>query len=301
MRVSSGMLQDIAVTKLQSVWGRIQKLQTNISTGRRIQRVSDDPIGADHVMRIRSDLRANEFYSRNLSEARQWIEATEAVGARLVETTETLQLIAVQVADDAYGPEALAGLGAELDGWLEEAIGLANTKYAGMRLFGGQETREEPFQAIYDDEGMIIGVEHDRGVGDLPVRRLVDENLLLTINITGADLFGENLEFFADVIKLRDAAYAGDHEIARDMMEDLDEGVDRVNLAQSLVGGLLNRVEGMESWLEHQNLEMEAARSQHEDLDMAEAAMEYQKEQAILEATLSTVSHLMDLSLVHYM
>lgn len=301
MRVSTGMLQEASLNHIQRVWGRIQRLQSNISTGRRLQRPSDDPIASDHVMRARSELRTIEQYKRNLDEARQFTTATESNLMRLVDLGDSLHVIAMQAADESFGSTALAALATMLDSLLEEAIELANAKYSGIRLFGGYQTRAEPFVAVRNEEGKITAVQLAGSGHDGQLQRLVAENVLLTINLTGTDLFGGDLEFFSHAIALRDSAIAGDHGTASELISLIDEDQDRINLALALTGGLITRIDGLEGWLDHQSLELEATRSEHEDLDMARAMMDFQNEQAILEAALSTTVHLMDFSLVNWM
>ncbi len=300
MRVSSGMLHDTAISELNRVWSRLQGLQSRIASGKRIAKPSDDPIASDHIMRIRSQVRGTEQYVRNLNEAREFANASESAVSRLIEVGDRVQTIAVQVADASYGPEARAGLAVELDGLLEEMIGLANTKYAGKRLFGGFETRAEPFTEQRGADGRLIGVSVLARGGEGKLQRIVGENVLLTINLTATDLFGEELKLFSDIIALRDAAQNSDPEAANALVSDLAEGLDQLNLAQAISGGLQSRINGIEEWLNHLTVELEASRSQYEDLDMAKAAMEYQKEQAILQAALNTTVNLMDLSLVHH-
>ncbi len=301
MRVSTGMLQTKASNELNRVWSRLQGLQTQIATGRRVSKPSDDPIAADRVMRVRSQQRATEQYQRNLNEAREFASASDTAITRLVAVADRVQTIAVQVADASYGPEARAGLAAELDGLLEEIIGLANTEYAGKRLFGGYQTRQEPFAGIYGDDGRLTGVGLVQRGTEGRLQRQVGDNVLLTINLTPTDLFGEDLKLFSDIVALRDAALSGDSERARSLVEPLAQDLDTLSLGQALVGGLLSRIDGIEEWLSHLEVELEASRSQYQDLDMAEAAMEYQKEQSILQAALSTTTNLMSMSLVNYL
>jgi flagellar hook-associated protein 3 FlgL len=301
MRVSTGMLNTTAVNDLARVWSRLQGLQSQIATGKRVSKPSDDPIAADRVLRVRSQQRATEQYTRNLNEAREFATASDAAITRLVEVADRIQEIVVQVADSSYGPEARAGLAAELDGLLEELVGLANTEYAGKRLFGGYQTREEPFSATYDAEGNIVGAGVVERGTEGRLQRLVGDNVLLTINLTPTDLFGEDLEFFDDIVALRDAALSGESEKAGNLVTPLAEDLDRLNLGQALVGGLISRIDGIDEWLGHLGVELEATRSEYEDLDMAKAAMEYQKEQAILQAALNTTTNLMSMSLVNYM
>ncbi len=301
MRVTTSMLHRSALADLEGSWSRVQHLQERIATGRRILKPSDDPSGTDRTMSSNSEVRINDQYIRTLEESRSFVQTSETAINQLVEIGIKINTIAIQVADDSYGPETMISLGKELDALLEEAIAVANSEYAGMRLFGGQATKSIPFTSDKNSSGEVSKVMVDVVGGENDIQRLVSENLLLTINQTGSDLFGEDLEFFSNLIELRDAAAAGSHENAQSLIDDVTGDLDRINLSQSVTGSLFNRIDGQIKWTEEQNLELEGIRSEYEDLDMVEAMMDFQKEQAILEAALSTTAQTLRLSMVNYM
>jgi flagellar hook-associated protein 3 FlgL len=300
MRVTTRMLHRSALSELQGVWGRMQKLQSQIASGRRIDKPSDDPSGTDRAMKARSDTRINNQYIRTLEESRRFVETSETALSQLVNISTDINTLAVQVADDSYGPTTMASLAEGLNALLEESVSIANTDSAGTRIFGGQATRSDPFTTTRDENGRIISVGSGARGTEENLQRQVNEHLLLTINLTGSDLFGEDLEFFSDLIKLRDAASASDQEGARKLLSSLTDDLDRINLSQAVTGSLYNRIDGMVTWTEGQNLELEAVRSEYEDLDMVEAMMNYQNEQAVLQAALSTTGSMLQLSLVNY-
>jgi len=295
------MLNRSAMAELENAWERVQSLQERISSGRRILRPSDDPSGTDRTMMVTSDTRINDQYARTLEESRRFVESSESAMDQLVEIGIQVNTISVQVADGSYGPDHMTTLASQLNALLEEAVALGNSEYGGMRLFGGQATRTEPFTIERNDKGDISVVKAESIGAEKDIQRQVSDHLLLTINQTGSDLFGEDLEFFSDLVSLRDAALEADHDGAEKMISQVSDNLDRLNLARSVTGALYTRIDNQIKWTETQNLELEAIRSEFEDLDMVEAMMDYQREQAILEAALSTTSQTLRLSLVNYM
>jgi flagellar hook-associated protein 3 FlgL len=301
MRVSTGMLHESALSQLRVAWMHLQDLQAHISSGRRIHLPSDDPFATNRVLAIKSDLRAHTQYVRGIDEARQFAVSSEAAVQRLVDIAIEVQEIATMAADDSYGTDSLTALATQVDGLLEEALSMVNTQHADIRIFGGFQTRDDPFIADRDRDGRIVGIT-PRGEGtEGRVQRLVGDQLLLTINLTGTDLFGEGYDYLTHAAKIRDAALAGDQEAIRELLPTLEEDFDRINLALAFTGSTITRLDAMSEQVDRESLLLETARSEQEDLDMARALIDYQKEQVILEATLSTVANLMDLSLVNYL
>ncbi len=301
MRVATTMLHHSVVQDLQNTSWRMLKLQAQIASGRLLLVPSDNPLGAERALRARSDLRATEQWARNLEQARRFVTASETAVAHISDLMAEFRVLATKAADEGYGSEEMKALAEEIDGLLEDALASANAHLGGVRLFAGLATNDDPFAAVRDEDGRIVRVEVARDGTELAMRRQVDENVVLTINVTGSDLFGESLEFFEHLIAVRDAADSGDHEAVRSMLEDLDEDSERIAAAHSLIGVLMTRIEGMRDWLETQKIELEATRSGEEDLDVARALVDYSEEQAMLEAALATTTRLLDLTLVKFL
>lgn len=302
MRVTTRMIFEKSMENLTRSWNDIGRLQAQLGTGRRISQPSDDPIGTTRAISARSGLRANEQYQRTLQETQLFVNSSEAAVLRMADLAAEIQTIAVQLADDATGESGAVALEYQLDQVLEEMLSLANTEYAGIRIFGGHASDRNPFEAVRDADGKITRFASTslRG-GEEGVRRLVGKDVLLTINLTGSDLFGEGLSFVDHVVQLRDAARGNDTAKAAELIPALEADGDQVNLALAVTGGLITRVENLTDQLDAESLQLESSRAEYEDLDMAEATMQLQIEQAILQAALTATTETLGLSLVNFM
>ena len=77
MRITNGIIQRSALANLQLNMRRMYEQQENVSSGKRIRAVSDDPIGASQVMQADGSLRAIEQYKRNINSATSRVSAEE--------------------------------------------------------------------------------------------------------------------------------------------------------------------------------------------------------------------------------
>src|SRR5947209_4477339 len=64
-RVTQRVMVDNANWNLQQTYARLQQIQSEISSNRRIQRPSDDPLGASAAMRLKGDLSRSDQIGRN--------------------------------------------------------------------------------------------------------------------------------------------------------------------------------------------------------------------------------------------
>jgi flagellar hook-associated protein 3 FlgL len=301
MRITTGMLHESALQGVRQSQTRLAQLQSQLAAGRRIQRPSDDAAGIVQVLQTRSALRANTQWSRNLVRARQQVQATEGALGAVSDRLAEARVLAAQGADAAQSDAALAALATQVDGLLEELLDEANRTADGVRLFGGTDTLTEPIAATRNASGEISAVT---GVSAAPageVLRLVGEGERLAVNTPCGEVFGDDLDGFRDLIALRDALRAGDRAAVTALQPQLDADLQRVSIAQSMNGVLTQRIDNLETRLGTDATELEAARSAAEDLDVARAVVEYQAEQAVLEAALSMTSRLLELSLARVM
>ena|SRR5215204_1840709 len=94
MRITNGIIQRSALANLQLNIRRVLEAQEASTTGKRIQVVSDDPIGAFQVMQSDGSLRALDQYKRNIASATARVNAEESaldsVTNRLAELASVL-------------------------------------------------------------------------------------------------------------------------------------------------------------------------------------------------------------------
>lgn len=62
MRVTPKMISDQMISNLNRNLERLQRVQWQLSTGKKIGKPSDDPVGISMALRYRSELAANEQY-----------------------------------------------------------------------------------------------------------------------------------------------------------------------------------------------------------------------------------------------
>ena len=65
-RITQTMINTQMVRNLGSNLNRMDNLQNQLATGRRINKPSDDPVGLSFAMRYRSELSANDQYQANV-------------------------------------------------------------------------------------------------------------------------------------------------------------------------------------------------------------------------------------------
>ncbi|MCR5848990.1 MAG: flagellar hook-associated protein FlgL [Lachnospiraceae bacterium] len=79
MRVTNKIMQNNTLYNINQNKVMQNNLQTQITTRKKINKPSDDPIVAIRALRLRSNLnQVSQYYERNIPDAEQWLEITES-------------------------------------------------------------------------------------------------------------------------------------------------------------------------------------------------------------------------------
>src|SRR5688572_7985996 len=124
-------------------------LQQQLSSGKLSSRPSDSPTGSVAALRLRSEIRATEQYSRNAQDGLNWLgtadEALTTSSTMLRRVRDlTLQGMSAGTGSSVTSRTAIA---AEVSTLREALLGVANTQYLDRPIFGGTTTMTAAFTA----------------------------------------------------------------------------------------------------------------------------------------------------------
>jgi flagellar hook-associated protein 3 FlgL len=169
---------------------KLTKLQEEASTGSRINRVSDDPSSASHVLTLQSEGIALKSYIDKLSDMCNTLDTSSSTIQSIVSTINTAKVDITQVTSGVYSQTARDNTATAINDLLGQMVQLANTKYNGQYLFGGEDTSSKPFVAEYDNSGNITSVTYQGSQQDRTVE--VAPGVSASAYINGEDLFSSN-------------------------------------------------------------------------------------------------------------
>ncbi len=165
MRISDRMIQLSTMAGLRGSLARLNDAQRRAASGKRIERVSDDPVDAAQAMRMQGQIGEIDQYKRNATSATTRLATAESVLKASRDIMARARKLASSVnASDPADPTRAAAL-QELGFLKEQLVSLANTRVGDERLFGGGETAP-PFQpdGTYIGGTSIHDVQIDDGV-----------------------------------------------------------------------------------------------------------------------------------------
>lgn len=152
MRVTNRMLYSQLVSDIGASSEKMLKLNTQISSGKRINKPSDDPVGMGSVLNDRTDLSALDQYSSAIDYADGLATETESVLSSVTDLLDRASELATQAASSTASEATRSETAAEIAEIMDEVYSLANTKYNGKYIFGGTQTDSTPFLEIDADK-----------------------------------------------------------------------------------------------------------------------------------------------------
>lgn len=299
MRITSEVMVTRSLDRLQTRLQAYERSQSELATGRKIQRPSDEPSGSRRAVSLNSALRSREQDLRNAEVAQGWLDSADSQLQSALTRLARVHELAVRAASDSGAGERRA-LAAEIRQITEEIHGIANSRHMDRPLFGGFHGGDAVELDVTDPDNPEYLFN---GIGDAITRRVSDSDLV-KVNVTAADWLGSGtgegnllglLGALADDLETGSAADVG----AR--LDALKGAAGRITDALGQVGAATNRVEAARACATDLSLTLRTELSAVQDVDIAQGIMELQVQQVAYEATLRALAKALPPSLVAFL
>src|ERR671929_791922 len=110
MRITSTMMMETTLRNIETNQQRTEELQSQITSGSRITKPSDDPIGAAQALQLQHTLDATKQYATNLDQATSWLDLTDSALGAVTQALQRTNELAVQAANGTLGPTELSAI-----------------------------------------------------------------------------------------------------------------------------------------------------------------------------------------------
>lgn len=296
MRVTQSMLSNNMLRNLSSSYNKMGKLQEQITTGKKVNRPSDDPVTVMKSLGYGMTVDKVGQFQKNLGEVNNWLDssddALDGVGQVMHRARE---LVGNAANTGAMTPEDREKIKIELEQMQEQLRDLANTKVGDKYIFSGTKTDKPLYNKEVDGTGNPIGFENDPAFNS-NVEIEVFDGVSLKVNTKAADTFKAMDDMFN---KLKDIGDDGEGFSAA--LTEIDGLMDDVLTHRADVGARSNRAELMHNRLEAQEGSAKKQRSENEDIDMEVAITEMITSESIHRAALSVGARIIQPSLVDFL
>lgn len=299
LRVTQSMMHMQLTRNLNRNLTQMEQLQMQATTGRKINKASDDPVGITYSLRYRTELAANEQYQKNVDSALSWLDFNDTVVSQAGDVLQRVKVLATQGANGTNPDIALDNVKNEIEQLKEQLIDIANSKLNGKYVFNGEQFDQQPYDAALD----LKSVATDTGA----VKYAVGVNVQLDINFTGNQIFGAadpvgtGNNMFSVLDRVISALGAGEYSAVADEIPNIDANIDRLLSVRSEIGARVNRVELMQNRLADLGINLTDMQSKVEDADFEKLLIDTQINENIYQASLSVGAKVISKSLIDFL
>lgn len=291
-RVTQRMLTEGSLANLQRNLGQLAALQEQLSTGRVINRPSDNPTGTTAAMRIRTSVSDQGQYARNAQDGLGWLSQVDSTLDGVTVAVRRARDLALQGANTgAMGQQARDALAIEIDGVREQLLGQANASYLERPVFGGVTAAG----VAYDDTGNWVGVAGS-------VNRRVADDVVVQVDVDGRTVFGDGAtSVFAELDALATALRAGDTAGITGSIDVLRARENTVTGVRAAAGTRYQRIEQSAQAADDTKMSLENNLSSIENADLAETTVHLKLQEVAYQAALAATSRVMQPSLLDFL
>ena len=305
MKVSTSMFFDNASKQLGSIQSSLAKTQTQLSTGKQINRPSDAPDKSSLITRLQSEMTRQASYQGNLNAVNVRLQAEETALRNTSNVMYRFKELAVQAANDTLSTADRNTISFEMIQLREQILSMANSQDSnGNYLFAGSRVAQQPFGE--DAKGRVV-YQGDQSRMLVPV----GDNRQMNLNIPGSDVFVRlvrdddkgnkiGVGFFQALSDMVDAVKNTDRPNIQRGIKELDRMQQGISDANAQLGTDMNVVDSQGGVLDEITLRLKTTLSDVQDLDYTEAITKMNKDQLALESAQSTFAKISKLSLFNY-
>lgn len=305
MRITNNMLSSQLILNLNRNAQQMNNTQTQLATGRKINKPSDDPVGITYSLRYRGELSSNEQYQKNVDSAVSWLDFNDTVMDQAGSVVQRLRELTVQAATGTNPQSALDSINEEVKQLKAQLVDISNSTLNGKYVFNGETYDVKPYDFPTSADGSFDTTNAASVVTDSgKINFIVGESIQLPINVTGNEVFGDSTEadnLFVIFNTISQALASGDQKEVSNQLANIDTRTNKMLGIRAEIGAKTNRVELMQGRLSDLEVNLTDLQAKVEDADYAELSIKSKIQENIYNASLSAGAKIISQSLVDFL
>ncbi len=293
------MISKNVLRNLNRNLSQLIKMEDQMSSGKTVSRPSDDPINVARIMRLQSMVQEQDKYQTNMENAQGYLDNAETALDTVSDVLNRARELAIDAANGDMSAEDRSIVVAEVEELINELIDVGNTSFEGRYVFAGFDSETPPYTLDASNNAVYGG---DQGVMEWEIARGVK----IAVNIPGSEVFGtagtDSYSVFGALQDLRDALAADDTAaLSGSVLGNIELAANHITSQRAIYGARSNRLEVAQDRAAQSNINLTELLSKLEDVDWAEASMNYATAMTVYNAALATGTQVILPTLLDYL
>ncbi len=300
-RLSDRTRSSLTLENFQRTQSEIDRLATEISSGKRVINPHDDPSSYNVLMKYRDTTFQNQSYISNSRMFKSELELAENKVGDLTDKIKDLKQLLLEMGNSATYEQFKETYKNRLDTTMKSILNIANSKIKGRYMFAGSRSDTLPFDAVYSGNEIIDVIY--RG-DNQPLVINSDSSGKINVNLSGQAMIGGRAgmgeDLFEAMIAIRD-------DMDGNQLENLDHHLDTVDriLTRTIdkrgeIGSHVQHLELIEQFLGNFEMTIQQKASEIEGVDLAFAITELLNYEMVYKSSMEVAARLDRLSFLDY-
>lgn len=301
LRITQQSVNRSTLSDITSNLRKMQDIQEKLSSGKQINRPSDDPSATRKILGLKTKNFQILQFLNNTATAKENMNYTSDALETINELLSKVKSLAVQAGSDTLGQSERQIIASEINQLTESVIQFSNTTdSSGRYVFSGTKTQTLAFTATRDSVGKVTAVSYNGN--NEAIKYQIGSRTQMQVNLPGGAFFQDN-QFFSTLISMRDSlgAQTFDHGAFLQLKKTLDTATDTLSTEITKFGAKLNRLEITTSRLENSQVTLKEMISSAEDADVAALIMNLKNQETVLQSSLNVGGRIIQPTLLNFL
>jgi len=271
------------------------ELQNQITTGKKVNRPSDDPVVAMKGIALRSSLDKVEQFQRNLGEVHNLLDSSDDALDKVGSAMQRVNELMVQASNDTNTPDDRKKIEIEISQIRSHIQNISNTKVGNKYIFSGTATTTPLYRAAGYPAEPTLDTDALKKSVDIEIF----DGVTMKVNTNGIDVFRDIDKMLGDISTKMKSDTSNGSEFSGYLTEISDQ-MNVVLTTRADIGARQNRAELMDNRLQSQSVIATKQMSENEDIDYEKSITEMITQESIHRAALSVGAKIIQPSLVDF-
>jgi flagellar hook-associated protein 3 FlgL len=288
------------LTGLAQIQQRAQRAQQELTTGLKINVVSDAPDQIASLMQTRSDLAQTQQIDTNLGRVTTEVNTAESALQSAVSLVERAQSLGAQGASDLATTDTRQNVAQELGSVLQELVSTANTTVEGRYIFSGDSDQQAPYSIDLTQASPVSAYQGSAATREIQA----SDGSQFAVSLTAQDIFDSadaSQNVFTSINNLRQALLNNDSAGVTSALGGVQSAGAYLNQQLAFYGNVQDRVSSATNDAKNYETQLQTQLSGIQDADEAQAITDLTQAQTAEEAALMSRAQLPRTSLFDYL
>lgn len=285
---------------MNQIQKRAERAQEELTSGLKINNVSDAPDQIASLWQTRSDLAETQQIDANLGRVKTETDTAEGALQSAVTLVERAQTLGAQGASDTNNSQSRQDLAGELGAVLQQLVATANTNVEGRYIFGGDDDQQQPYTIDLTQTSPISAYQ-----GSSATRQVQSaDGSMFSVAKTAQDIFDTpdaQQSVFTTINNLRQALLNDDSTGINSALGDLQTAGTYLNQQLAFYGTVQDRVAGSIDFAKNYETQLQTQLSGIQDADLTQSITELQQAETAQQAALASRAKLPRTSLFDFL